>query len=161
MAVRNDGFTLIEVMVVVAVVAILALLAIPNYAERIIREQIVEALPLADVAKPPVAIAWTLTQTLPADNAGAGLPAAEKIVSNLVSSVSLEGGAIHLTFGNRANNQIRGKVLSLRPAVVEDSPVVPISWVCGFAPVPGKMTAKGMNKTSIPANQLPLKCRPG
>jgi type IV pilus assembly protein PilA len=155
-----QGFTLIEVMVVVAIVAILALLAIPNYSNRIIQDQILEALPLADVAKPPVALGWAVTQTFPADNAAAGLPVPEKIVSNLVSSVALEGGVINITFGNRANNQIVGKVLSIRPAVVEDSPIVPITWLCGFAPTPGKMSAKGMNKTTIPANQLPLRCRP-
>ena len=147
-------------MVVVGIVAILALIALPNYSTRIIQEQIVEALPLADVAKPPVALSWALTQTFPADNAAAALPVPEKIVSNLVSSVALEGGVINLTFGNRANNQIVGKVLSIRPAVVEDSPIVPITWLCGFAPTPGKMTAKCMNKTTIPANQLPLRCRP-
>ena len=157
---RASGFTLIEILIVIGGVAILALLAIPNYSTRIIQEKIVEALPLADIAKPPVALAWTLTQAFPADNAAAGLPVPEKIVSNLVGSVALENGVIHITFGNRANNQIIGKVLSLRPAVVEDSPVVPITWLCGFAPTPGKMTAKGMNKTTIPANQLPLRCRP-
>ena len=157
---RTGGFTLIEILIVIGVVAILALLALPNYSTRIIQDQIVEALPLADIAKPPVALGWALTQAFPADNAAAGLPVPEKIVSNLVSSVTLEGGVINITFGNRANNQIVGKVLSLRPAVVEDSPVVPITWLCGFAPTPGKMTAKGMNKTTIPANQLPLRCRP-
>ena len=157
---RNRGFTLIEILIVIGVVAILALLALPNYSTRIIQEQIVEALPLADIAKPPVALGWAVTQTFPADNAAAGLPVPEKIVSNLVSSVSLEGGVINITFGNRANNQIVGKVLSIRPAVVEDSPIVPITWLCGFAPTPGKMSAKGMNKTTIPANQLPLRCRP-
>ena len=157
---RTDGFTLIEILIVIGVVAILALLALPNYSTRIIQEQIVEALPLADIAKPPVALGWAVTQTFPADNAAAGLPVPEKIVSNLVSSVALDGGVINITFGNRANNQIVGKVLSIRPAVVEDSPIVPITWLCGFAPTPGKMTAKGMNKTTIPANQLPLRCRP-
>ena len=157
---RNRGFTLIEILIVIGVVAILALLALPNYSTRIIQEQIVEALPLADVAKPPVALGWAVTQTFPADNSAAGLPVPEKIVSNLVSSVALEGGVIHITFGNRANNQIVGKVLSIRPAVVEDSPIVPITWLCGFAPTPGKMSAKGMNTTTIPANQLPLRCRP-
>jgi len=160
MRAHGQGFTLIEILIVLAVVAILALLAIPNYSTRIIQEQIVEALPLADIAKPPVALGWAVTQTFPADNAAAGLPVPEKIVSNLVSSVALEGGVINITFGNRANNQIVGKVLSIRPAVVEDSPIVPITWLCGFAPTPGKMTAKGMNKTTIPANQLPLRCRP-
>ena len=67
----------------------------------------------------------------PADNAAAALPPPEKIVSNLVSAVALENGAIHITFGNRANGAIRGKVLTLRPAVVEDAPVVPVAWVCG------------------------------
>ena len=144
---------------VIGIVAILALLAIPNYASRIAQDQVLEALPLADVAKPPVAAAWALTQTFPADNAAGALPAADRIVGNLVSAVTLENGAIHLTFGNRANNQLLGKILTLRPAVVEDAPVVPITWVCGFAPVPGKMVAKGTNRTTIPSNLLPLKCR--
>ena len=71
----------------------------------------------------------------------------------------MEGGAIHMTFGNRANSRIRGKILSLRPAVVEDAPVVPVAWICGYAPVPEKMTVKGVNKTDIPAGHLPVKCR--
>jgi type IV pilus assembly protein PilA len=156
---RRRGFTLIEVLVVIGIVAILALLAIPNYSGRIVQDQVLEALPLAEVAKPPVAAGWALAQTFPADNAAAALPQADKIVGNLVSAVAVENGAIHITFGNRANNQILGKVLTLRPAVVDDAPVVPITWVCGFAPVPAKMSARGMNRTTIPQNLLPLKCR--
>ena len=76
-----------------------------------------------------------------------------------MSAVALEDGAIHITFGNRANGALRGKVLTLRPAVVDDAPVVPVAWVCGSAPVPGNMSAKGTNRTNIPANYLPLKCR--
>jgi type IV pilus assembly protein PilA len=73
--------------------------------------------------------------------------------------VALEAGAIHITFGNRANGALQGKMLTLRPAVVDDAPIVPIAWVCGLAPVPGNMSAKGANRTNIPANYLPLKCR--
>jgi type IV pilus assembly protein PilA len=153
------GFTLIEVMVVVGIVAILALMALPTYQDKFVRDQVVEALPLADIVKAPVAASWLVLRTLPADNAAAALPTPDKIVSNLVSSVALEAGAIHITFGNRANGSIRGKVLTLRPAVVEDAPIVPVAWVCGLAPVPGNMTAKGVNRTDIPANYLPLKCR--
>lgn len=161
MAPRSHGFTLIEMMVVVAIIAILALMMLPSYQDKLVRDQIAEALPLADIAKPPIAAAWAAAQSFPADNAGAGLPPADRIVSNLVSSVSVQGGALHLTFGNRANGQIKGKVLSLRPAVVEDAPVVPVAWICGYAPAPDKMTVKGENRTNIPAVYLPFRCRAG
>ncbi|MGH8734639.1 MAG: pilin [Burkholderiales bacterium] len=155
----NRGFTLLEMMAVVAIVAVLALMMIPGYFDGAIRTQVAEALPLADLAKKPVAAAWAAAQPLPADNAAAGLPPAEKIVSDLVSSVSVEGGAIHIKYGNRANTQIRGKVLTLRAAVVEDARIVPVTWVCGFAAAPEKMALKGPNRTDVPTKFLPARCR--
>lgn len=156
---RGRGFTMIELMVVIGIVAILALMALPSYQEKFVRDQIAEALPLADIAKPPVAAAWSAGQPLPADNAAAGLPVADKIVNNFVAAVTIKSGAIHMTFGNRANKILRGKTLSLRPAVVEDAPIVPVTWVCGFAEGPAKMTVKGENRTDVPLAYLPLKCR--
>lgn len=153
------GFTLIEMMVVISILAILALMFIPVYQDKIIREQIGEALPLTDIAKVPVAAAWAASVPFPADNAAAGLPADDKIVNNVVKSVALQDGVIHITFGNRANVGIKDKVLTLRPAVVESTHMVPVTWVCGFAPAPSAMTVQGENKTSVPANFLPLKCR--
>jgi type IV pilus assembly protein PilA len=159
MATSQDGFTLMEMVVVMAIVAILALMAVPSYQDRIVRDQIVSALPLADIAKAPIALSWATLQSFPADNGAAGLPPAEKIVSNFISSVAVQGGAIHITFGNSANGIIKDRILSLRPAVVADAPVVPVAWVCGDAPGPGQMTIKGENKTNIAANYLPLSCR--
>ena len=157
---HSGGFTLIEVMVVIAIIAILALMAVPSFQEKIVRDQIIEALPLADIAKAPVAAAWGTGQAFPDNNEGAGLPPADKIVSNFVRSVLVQGGAIHITFGNRASGAIKDKVLTLRPAVVADAPIVPVAWVCGNAAPPDKMTVKGENKTDIPTIFLPLKCRP-
>jgi type IV pilus assembly protein PilA len=156
---RQRGFTLLELMVVVGIIAILALLAIPTYQDKFIRDQIAEAIPLADIAKPPVALQWALLQTFPADNAAAGLPVADKIVNNFIKSVAVQGGALHITFGNHAHNAIAGKTLTLRPAVVEDAPIVPVTWVCGYATAPEKMTLKGENKTNIPPGYLPVRCR--
>ena len=153
------GFTLVEMMVVLAVIAILALMMAPTYNDRAVREQIVEALPLADLAKKPVAAAWAAGQPLPADNAAGGLPAAEKIVSDKVSAVTLEKGSIHVRFGNRANGAIQGKTHTLRPAVVEDAPIVPITWLCGVAAPPEKMSAKGPNRTDVAPRYLPARCR--
>ncbi len=155
---QAHGFSLIEVMIVVAIIAILALMAVPSLQNKYIRENIVEAMPLAKIAKDPVAATWAATKTLPEDNASAGLPEPDKIVSNVVKSVTVENGAIHIVFGNRANGALRGKTLTLRPGVVEDAQVVPVAWVCGHARPPENMRAMGTDKTDVPASYLPVNC---
>ena len=159
MIMRGSGFTLIEMLVVLAIIAILAMIALPNGQDKFVRAQIAEALPLADIAKGPIASTWAAAHTLLPDNASAGLPSADKVVNNFISSLSIHDGVIDITFGNRANALIKDKTLSLRPAVIDDAPVVPITWVCGYANAPDKMTVRGDNKTTIPANFLPLACR--
>jgi type IV pilus assembly protein PilA len=153
------GFSMMELAAVLAVMAILATLAIPSMLDRIVREQVKAALPLADIAKRPIGLAWSAGIGLPADNEAAGLPVADKIVSNYISSLKVQDGAIHLTFGNQANATLRGKVLTLRPAVVADAPVVPIAWICGNADVPGKMTVQGVDLTDVDARLLPFECK--
>ncbi|GGC72302.1 pilin [Undibacterium terreum] len=159
MMTKKTGFTLLEMMVVVAVIAILAAMALPSYQYKIVREQIENGMTLADIAKKPVAAAWADKQPLPVDNAAAGLPAADKIVNNYVSALSVQDGVINITFGNRAQSVIRGKILSIRPGVVEGAAIVPVTWVCGNADAPTNMTAKGNNQTSVPGAYLPLPCR--
>jgi len=156
---RATGFSLLELMIVIGIIVILALVALPGIPEKVIRDRIVESIKLADIVKPKVAAVWSTTAKLPVDNAAAGLPVADKIVNDMISSVAVESGAIQITFGNKAHAAIQGKVLTLRPGVVDDAPIVPISWVCGDAEPPNKMTARGLNKTSVPARYLPLACR--
>ncbi len=155
------GFTAIEVLVVIGILAILATMAIPGLQEKIVRDQVVAAVPLADIAKPPIAAGWAATQSFPADNAAAGLPVPDKIVSNYISAVAVENGAIHLTFGNSANGLLKGKILTIRPAVVDDAPIVPPAWICGNAKWPDKMSVRGENKTNLPPELLPVNCRAG
>jgi type IV pilus assembly protein PilA len=154
------GFTMIEALVVVGIFAILALMAVPALQDRLIRDQVAQAYPpLAAVAEPPIAAAWAATQTFPADNAAAGLPAAEKIVNNQISAVTIADGVINMTFGNNASGALKGKILSIRPAVVDDAPIVPVTWICGNSPWPPQMTVKGENITNIPSTYLPVNCR--
>ncbi|HSB23262.1 MAG TPA: pilin [Burkholderiaceae bacterium] len=156
-----SGFTLVELMVAVAVLAILAMLALPSVRAPMIRQQVVDSAALINVAKTAVASRWSALQKLPSDNADAGLPDADKLVGNYVSSVRVEAGAVHVVFGNQANGAIKGHTLSFRPAVVEGAPMVPVAWVCGAAPIPDKMTAKGTDRTDVEAKFLPLNCRAG
>lgn len=153
------GFTLIEMIVVIALIGILSALAMPSFQNSIIRKQVEAALPLADIAKGPIANTWKMDHTFLANNTAAALPAADKIVSNLVTSLTIKDGAINITFGNRAHRSIAGKILTLRPAIVADAPVVPITWLCGKAEAPNKMTAHGSDQTTIPDDFLPLECR--
>lgn len=156
---RHAGFHLLEVLIGVTIVGVLATLAIPSLLIRNTMNEVTDAMVLADIAKPPIAQAWAVVQMFPNDNETAGLPPADKIVSQFITSVEVKDGAILITFGNSANQIIKGKVLTLRPAVVEDAPVVPITWICGNAVAPDKMTIKGVNKTTIPDMYLPYRCR--
>jgi type IV pilus assembly protein PilA len=155
----RHGFTMLEMAAVLGIIAILAIIAVPSFQDRIVRNQIISAMPLADIAKTPIALSWSTAQVIPENNAAAGLPVPDKIVNNYISAVSVHGGAIDITFGNSANGLIKGRILTLRPAMVADAPIVPVAWVCGNADVPGQMTVKGENRTDIPANYLPLNCR--
>jgi len=155
----GKGFSAVEMMVVVAIIAILAMMAIPSSLNRIIQEQVKTIMVWSDAAKQPIAEIWKTSKTLPADNAAAGLPGADKMVSNYISSTTVSEGAIHITLGNKVHPKIAGMVLSIRPAVIEESSLVPITWVCGHAKAPAPMVLKGTDTTNIPEEFLPLACR--
>jgi type IV pilus assembly protein PilA len=155
---RNQGFTLIELMIVVAIISILATLALPSYQDRVIKAQVGEGLGLAEVVKHAAADYYAKYGKLPKDNASVGLPRAQKIVGNYVSAIGIEDGAINITLGNRVNKHASGKVVTLRPAIVPDAKIVPIAWVCGYASVPRGMVVAGKNVTTLPEYHLPLDC---
>lgn len=144
---------------VLAVIAILGAFAIPGMQDTALKKQVREGLELAEFAKKGVQAAWTTSGELPRDNAEAGLPAREKIVGNVVTAVEVDGGAIHVTYGNNASKALAGMKVTLRPAVVKDEPAVPIAWICHRVPAPGQMELRGRDHTDIPPKWLPVECR--
>ena len=156
---NNNGFTLIELMIVIAIIWILTTMAMPSLQDQMIRTQVKEAFNLAEIAKSGIEEHYKEKKKFPEDNAGAGLPAPEKIIGNFVTNVDISNGVINITLGNRVNKNVLGKKITIRPAIVKDAPVVPITWVYGYASVPAGMTVTGENSTDILARHLPVSSR--
>jgi type IV pilus assembly protein PilA len=156
---RQKGFTLIELMIVMAILSILATMALPSFQDRVIRSQVQEALNLSEIAQKSIEDYYTATKTLPENNVEAGLPSPEKIIGNYVTGVDVRNGVIDVHLGNKINKHAEKKIVSIRPAIVEGEPVVPITWIHGYASVPKGMTVVGENRSDILPRLLPISCR--
>ncbi len=154
----NHGFTLIELMIAVAVVAILATIAIPSTLHQRQRSEVAEAFRLAKSIREDVTYYYSRNLSFPADNNEAGAPEPDFLIGNKVAKIEIKDGAIHITLGNKANKSLQDKIVTMRPAIVTDSPSSPISWLCGSEePVPG-MEAVGEDKTDISMSIVPTSC---
>ena len=130
----QQGFTLIELMIVVAIIGILAAIAIPAYQDYTIRAQVSEGLNLAAAAKAAVAESFLNTGEAPATRIIAGMSAnAADTQGKYVTGVLITNGTITVTYGNESNAQINAMILTLTPYETVDLSVV---WRCGTAPIP-------------------------
>jgi type IV pilus assembly protein PilA len=69
---RHEGFTLIELMIVVAIMGILAAIAIPAYNDYTVRTKVVDLLNVAAVCKTSVGEYYQAKNQMPATSAEAG-----------------------------------------------------------------------------------------
>ena len=141
---QQQGFTLIELMIVVAIIGILAAIAIPAYQDYTIRAQVSEGLSLASGAKTAIAETFQDSNTWPTTNTEAGLEASNLIKGNYASDVDVgAAGVITVTFsGPEVNGIINGQKLKLTPTNNGGA----ISWTCATVDLANK--------------HLPAACRP-
>ncbi len=92
----QQGFTLIELMIVVAIIGILAAIAIPAYQDYTVRAKLSEAVTAAAPAKTGVAEFFQSQGRLPTDAGEAGFSG--NIDSKYVNSVKISGtGVVSVT----------------------------------------------------------------
>ncbi len=141
----QQGFTLIELMIVVAIIGILAAIAIPAYQDYTIRAQVSEAANLSDGMKTAVADIYNDTGDMGSANSGdLGIVEATSVVGKYVTQVEVAGGVITATMGNEANALVATKIFVLSPITNAGS----IEWNC-----------RSGAGTTIQDKYLPKACR--
>ena len=126
---KQQGFTLIELMIVVAIIAILAAIAISQYQDYVIRSQVSEGSSLADGTKTAVAEFVNNYGRFGANNTSYGLALPASITGKYVTQVDVAGavdGRIVVSFGKQAHTALTGDVLSFSPILHAGS----IEWSC-------------------------------
>ena len=133
----QQGFTLIELMIVVAIIGILAAIAIPAYQDYTVRSKVTEMINSAGVCKTSVSEYAAATNKLPADITASGC---SNTTTKYMSTLDVAGADINATVQNIASET--GKIVNME--AMKDAAATQtagngdaiVAWKCSYSGLP-------------------------
>jgi len=128
---KQQGFTLIELMIVVAIIGILAAIALPAYQDYTARARVSEGISLASGARTAVTEYFSSENVWPATNESAGLPVAASISGDSVNNVAVivSGGTAIITVTYQTLENAAGNASGAIALTASDNGGS-VSWEC-------------------------------
>ena len=137
-----QGFTLIELMIVVAIIGILAAFAIPAYQNYVIRSQVAEGISLTSPARAAMSEYFLEIGGWPEAGGLAGLYEAPDIRGTYTQQVSVDDNVIQITYAANAHPAIANSQIDMVATAKHGR----IGWRCA-------------GSREILRNHLPSVCR--
>lgn len=124
---KNQGFTLIELMVVIAIIGILAAIAVPQFSAYRKRAFASEGRSLCKPVLQDIIDYYEHTGRMPENNHQAGLAEPELIKGKYVDTISVQNGIVTVLF-NEVREELHEEYQLLKPVINEENPTGPVVW---------------------------------